>query len=415
MTTGRTIHHIKETSRMRNMRTFIQWCLLMLAIAATAPSQAQTFEGCEPEAGKTYYLWNVGQQAFLSATDSLLTLGGQPVAVTVEADSHDASSSYVFLTCALGRLSSSLFERPRADGKGQYDQWLLNKSDGDEANYTLANRYRETSAFYLTYSLLLNRLAMMPLKPASFYANGQWRFVDADAATMTVTLDEAATAYAQPVLAAGVATATVQLRRTLTPSAWNSLCVPFDIPASQVKAQFGDSAAVAVFTGVDATTLHFTATDRVEAGVPCLVYATTVPDNGHYEFTGITAFAATPQAVTCTASAADGGAAVTLTGSFVKTTAPAQAYVLRRNLIYHLTSDMAMKGFRAYFTESGDGLSKVNAWTIDGSQATALPTVTTEAATDGAVYDLQGQLVSRNGLARLPRGIYVVKGKKVIK
>ncbi len=403
---------------MKNMRRIITMCAMLIGLAAMLPSQAQTFTGTVPETGKTYYLWNVGQEAFLSSDDSLLTIGGQPIAVTVEADSHDTSSSYVFLSTAGGRLSSSLFEQPRSDGKGKYDQWLLERTSDTGFDYTLANRYRESSSFYLVYSSLLEFVAMSPLKPANIFVGGQWRFVEVANATQTVTLDEQSDTYTQPVLSEGVAAATVQLRRTLTSDSWNSFCVPFDIPSSQVKAQFGDDAVVAEFTGVDATTLHFTPTDHVTAGQPCLLYATQAPTDATigYVFTGVTAFAATPDAVVQTAEAVHGGATVTLSGSFVKTTVPTAAYVLRRNKIYHLTSDMAMKGFRAYFTETTSGGSKITEWSLDGNAPTSIDGIdAAEGDGFGVVYNLQGQVVSRQGLGVLPKGVYVVKGKKVIK
>lgn len=393
------------------MRKMITFLALLLAFAVQA--QAQDYAGQAPEAGRTYYLWNVGQGQFLSSADGVLTLGGSPLPVSIEADPVDASSGFVFLVSPYGKLGSTLFERPRADGRGQYDLWQWEESVPGTGNYTLANRYRETSNAYLYYSVLVSCPFMIPLKPASVFANGQWRFVPTENVSQLVVLDEQAEAYEAPVLTAQGAT--VRLKRGFTLQAWNSLCVPFDIPASQLRAQLGDGVRVAEFTGVDATTLRFSSVPTVRAGVPCWVYPTRGHADGtdYYEFTGVTSFAESPQQVAQTASQADGGATVTYHGTFVKGIAPQESYVLSGNMIYHLTASKAIKGFRGWFVEEG-GAARLSGFTVDDTP-TGIRLSGQEGTggrADGSVYNLQGQRMSGG---KLPRGVYVVNGKKVVR
>ncbi len=395
--------------------------LLTAIIGFTAASWSADYSGQTPTSGSTYYLWNVGQQQFLSTTDGVLTLGGSPIAITINA--HEAGSSanygeaedgYVTLTCGSDTLKASPFLRPRSDSQGKYSDWTL-QATGTDNNYTVACRYRvdgNTSA-YLYYSEVFGYPRMTLVKPFSTMLNGQWRFVNPSDVEQIITLDETATTYTTPTLAG--TTATVRLKRTFTLNSWNSFCVPFAISTDQLKSQFGDDVRVAEYTGVNASTLLFTTTTNgIVAGTPYLIRPTNAQADGtdYYEFTGVTSFASEPTSVAQTASEADGGATITYKGSFYKTTAPAKSYVLRKNLIYHLSNSMAMKGFRGYFEESGTaGAKGISAWTLD--EATGITTINADGANDGKTYNLQGQRVS--GKAVLPHGVYIVGGKKVIK
>lgn len=395
--------------------------LLTAIIGFTSASWSADYSGQTPTTGSAYYLWNVGQQQFLSATDGVLTLGGSPLAITINAHEAgntanygEAQDGYVTLTTGSDTLKATPFLRPRSDSRGKYSDWTLQPT-GTDNNYTLACRYcvdGNTSA-YLYYSPIFGYPRMTLVKPFSTMLNGQWRFVAPSEVEQIITLDEAATEYSVPTLTGS--SATVHLKRTFTLNSWNSLCVPFAITADQLKSQFGDNVRLAEYTGVNASTLLFTTTTSgVVAGTPYLIRPTKAQADGtdYYEFTGVTSFAAEPTSVSQTASATDGGATITYSGSFRKTTAPAKSYVLRKNLIYHLSKDMQMKGFRGYFEESGAaGAKEISAWTLD--EATGITTVNATGAADGPTYNLQGQRVS--GKASLQRGVYIVGGKKVIK
>ena len=204
--------------------------------------------------------------------------------------------------------------------------------------------------------------------------------------------------------------ATVRLKRTFTLNAWNSLCLPFGVEETGIISQFGKDAKVAEFTGATATTLQFTTVSRIEAGKSYLVYPTQAALEGkdYYEFFNVRQFADVPSPVV--------RAPITYQGSFVKTTAPKGAYVLRKNEVYHLQSDMAMKGFRACFVQDESSEAKISVWTLDGKQATGIGHVEGDIGVKYDVYNVNGQMVRKDAttLNGLDNGVYIVNGKKII-
>jgi hypothetical protein len=53
--------------------------------------------------------------------------------------------------------------------------------------------------------------------------------------------------------------------------------------------------------------------------------------------------------------------------------------------------------------------------TTDGTSSINAITTSANRAQSGYVYDLQGRVVSVNGITNLPKGIYITEGKKVVK
>lgn len=146
-------------------------CALMTGIAVAAWSQS--YLGEEPQAGKSYYLWNIGQKLFLSSDNGLLGLSASGTGITViTADDGTA----LHLTTTGGRLGSSLYEAPRADGQAANDRWTVCLTDDSTRTYTLANCYTEGSDLHLLYSAALRHLVMRPEQPG--VDDGLWRFVD---------------------------------------------------------------------------------------------------------------------------------------------------------------------------------------------------------------------------------------------
>ncbi len=397
--------------------------LFFVLIGFAVAAWPANYIGQEPKSGNTYYLWNAGQQQFLSASNGELTLGGSPLAVTITAnESSDniygqANDGYVKLSTATGNIVATPFQQPRSDGQGKYSDWII-QPIGTDNNYNLACRYRtdgNTSA-YLYYSQITENLTMTYIRPAATLLGGQWRFVSTEDLEQIITLDEASTQYVVPTLNEGSTSAVVHLKRTFTLGSWNSFCVPFDISDAQLRSQFGSDVKLARLSGVNSTTLLFTSTaEGVVAGTPYIVLPTKGPAEGtdYYEFTGVDRFVSEPTQVTQTASQTDGGATVSFIGSFSQTTAPASVYVLRKNLIYHLSKAMSMKGFRGYIEETtSTGAKGISSWALD-DQTTDISAVSTDASAGVKAYNLQGQRV--NTKASLPHGVYIVAGKKVIK
>lgn len=379
----------------------------LLATLMTAAAAAQTTVSALTSGG-TYYVYNVQQQQYLADDgNGTLTLSAEGMPITITLADSDSSSDIFFMTCANGKLSASFLDADvKTDGTGQYDHWRIAPIEGLENTYTIACRFRETAAFsFLYWGQVVQKLVKSAIMPGFDYKYGHWQFVTEEdyesSRNVVITLDEDSTEYTAPTVTATDG-ATVRLKRTLTLNSWNTFCVPFDIDATQFASAFGSDAKAAKFTGSDETTLYFTSQSSIEAGEPYLLYPTKEQlDGGYYEFTGVKTFASEPQTPT--------QGIVTFHPSFYKTTAPQGAYVIRKNVVYHLTSDMTMKGFRGYFKENSSSGGKLNEWKLDGT-STGIASIEADDDPDAPVYNIAGQRVN----ATTMKGVYIKNGKKHI-
>lgn len=392
---------------MKNKLTLTFLISVFMLTAAWAVPNAST-----PVAGQTYYIYNVAKRLYLADNGSgtaTLSAGGTAVTLT-EADN---TTGTLYLTTAAGNISTggtilTPLSDIKTDGTGRYSEWMLEETGN--GHYRIASRTDEANIFmYMTWSDFTNRLTTTPWQPGDIFYNGQWILVaENDYTENIVVFDEQADCYTAPAVDGA---ATVHLMRTLTLNSWNSLCVPFNISNTQLKLAFGNDVRVAEFTGCYETTLFFTSAQGVTAGTPYLIFPTKgQAEGGYYEFTGVTAF-----------SADNGGATthapVTYSGFFYKATAPQGAYVLRKNEVYHLQSDMAMKGFRAYFYEE-NGASAIKEWKLDNG-TTAIDGITeneSNAPMTGSVYSVSGQKMERSAIenGKAAPGVYIINGKKVV-
>lgn len=222
-------------------------------------------------------------------------------------------------------------------------------------------------------------------------------------AVSRVCFDENATACSTP----DKGTYTVRLRRTFTAGVWNTLCLPFSLTAEQFADAFGSEARLSVFSTVSEGCIVFErqAETAVEAGRPYLVYIPDGKATGEYLFTDITTFSASPQTMH--------GSSLAFYGSYLNgTTVPAGSYVMSGGKMYHTATDRTMRGMRAYIYDAQNP-SQAYTFRFDADDVTAIGAVKAENA-DIDVYDLNGRRVSsgRDALKRLPRGVYIVDGKK---
>lgn len=200
----------------------------------------------------------------------------------------------------------------------------------------------------------------------------------------------------------------VQLKRTLTPTQWNTFCVPFTISADVIAEKFGAGTLVYTFGSMNGNVMNFTASTTIEAGKPYIVKPTkTVVDP---IFTGVNIVASDP---------VKSGE----NGFFMQGTYGAKTDLLddgtnlflgEGNKFYKpAKGSTKMKGMRAFFiVPQGTNFAALRA-NIDGA-TTAIDELTTvvEQPTNNRIYNLQGQFVgtSFEGL----HGVYVQNGKKVL-
>ena len=196
----------------------------------------------------------------------------------------------------------------------------------------------------------------------------------------------------------------VRLNRTLTSGHWNTFAVPFDIESESLK-----DAQIAKFTGkMEGSTMIFeNGQTRIEAGTPYLVKWEV--KNPTYESVALKATKAQ------TVSSADG------LYSFVATYSPAtlaldktERYLGSDGNLYYPTGAEGqanrLKGLRAYYRVPATAGTKIAFF--DETTGIALPKEQSQPC-QFKVYNLNGQYLG-NSLNGLPKGLYIVNGRKVI-
>lgn len=241
---------------------------------------------------------------------------------------------------------------------------------------------------------------------------------------------------------------TYNIRRYFHVGKWESLILPCTLTGDQVKQTFGGDQGVqlSVFDRVEKNCVYFKTvnldTDSIVAGKPYIIKVGKKADietkNDVYTFpwgNDITVKVKGP------IYQVKGVVPPTFTGDSVKIvketfgynvlfhgfyydpgSAPANAYVVNNDNMYHLSSDWNnFVGTSWYITiTDADGNAKALSFSFDGdSSTTAIENVTRQedaaVQTDGFVYNLSGQRVgTRNNMSNLSSGIYVVAGKKVV-
>lgn len=242
---------------------------------------------------------------------------------------------------------------------------------------------------------------------------------------------------------------TYNIRRYFHMGKWESLILPCTLTGDQVKQTFGGDKQVklSVFDKVEGTCVYFRAVDPdnegIVAGTPYIIKVgkeadiktkndeytfpfgpnTTVKVNGPiYQVKGVVPPTFTGEGVT-TEEETSGGYKVQFHGFYYdQGAAPANAYVVNNDNMYHLSSAWNnFVGTSWYVTiTDAQGNAKALSFSFDGdSSTTAIENVAGQedaaVKADGFVYNLSGQRVcTRNNMSNLSSGIYVVAGKKFV-
>lgn len=299
---------------------------------------------------------------------------------------------------AANEIPSKDANRWNFDGKDI--KWIL-KSSAD-GTYTLG--YQDSNAYSTAFVYTLDdAIATSYEEPAASFASGQW-FVK-----QVVKLDETKE-YRQPTFTGDYVD--VELKRELYAKEWNSICLPFNVPADQVVAAWGAGTRVLEFTSTTGNNLNLSDRADIKAGTPYFFQPERVSTDHTYTFTDIE-----------TATWDDSGKVPTitkkpirLTGFYTPTELPARCYVFGdENKLYHLVTAMPADGFRCYFQDMS-GYDRQLTWGIDDNTTGIDGTfVKPEAPKVGNIYTVNGQLVRRNSTAAgLAPGVYIMNGIKLI-
>lgn len=225
----------------------------------------------------------------------------------------------------------------------------------------------------------------------------------------------------------------VTVERTIRTGLWNTLVLPFNLTKATATSLFGSDVQFAQFSGFDVDygddednitplgiTLRFSsytipARGNLPGGTPILIKVNTPQDITKIEADNVTL----ASLVTDVNTMDEYGTAGRFTATMVKRVVPADGLFITDNQFWYSTGKTNIKAFRGWFElgavvgKETDFSAKVR-FVIDD-----VPTAIEGMGADvqeGPVYTLQGMLVGENvDWDTLPRGIYIVNGKKLFK
>lgn len=231
------------------------------------------------------------------------------------------------------------------------------------------------------------------------------------------------------------------LHRTFTKSAtndkkgWNSIILPVDMTAAQVKEAFGEGVQMAEFDRLENNWIKFSTVNVAADGVvlhkniPYIIYPTKEP-LGNYSYTidGVTQILNGPVYV------ADGinyddqtselehtvnGTGMTYTGSYdSKTVVSADSYMFSKGNLVHTNKEHTVKAYRCWLKDDMH-TGKMLMFSLDGNGldgTTGIHVIEeNKQNTNTGIYNLGGVRMNTNNVDKLPKGVYVVNNKVVVK
>lgn len=240
----------------------------------------------------------------------------------------------------------------------------------------------------------------------------------------------------------------VTLKRTFYKNYWNAICLPYSINRRQIEEVFGDGTMVVLMKNIDTPNKKVMfiehANQDIIAGYPYLIFPTDKADNdkkNHDPIRGITTRATFGEADSQLFSVGTDGKtylgaamqsdALVFKGTFTNTTLNEGSYVVtNKGVLSRIPKDgMKIKPYRSYIyfnrvTANAKAISlqnmNVNGFENDEDNTTGIENLLFESGilTHSAdVYSIDGQLVRSKALNfnGLPKGVYIVNGKKYVK
>ena len=216
----------------------------------------------------------------------------------------------------------------------------------------------------------------------------------------------------------------VRVKRTIRADEWSTICLPFAMTEAQVKAAFGSDVQLADFMGyeveededgnVAGLSVNFSDADAIEANHPYLIKVSAAVS----EFTADGVDIDPEDEPTVAAVKRTRKQWSEFIGTYAANTAvPEKTLFLSGNKFYYSTGATKMKAFRGYFdfydvlTEVDESYAKVRFFIDD--TAAEIEGIGGVMQT-GAVYSVSGvRMGTADRLKTLPKGLYIVNGKKV--
>lgn len=232
------------------------------------------------------------------------------------------------------------------------------------------------------------------------------------------------------------------LHRTFTKSAdndkkgWNSIILPVDMTAAQVKQAFGDEVQMAKFDRLENNWIKFSTVNVAGDNVvlykntPYIIYPTREP-LGNYSYTTIDGETNT---LNVPVYVADGinykdqtselehtvnGIGMTYTGSYnSKTVVSADSYMFSKGDLVHTNKEHTVKAYRCWLKEDAPSgkmlMFSLDGNGLDGTTGIQVIEENKQNANTG-IYNLGGVRMNTNNIDKLPKGVYVVNNKVVVK
>ena len=231
------------------------------------------------------------------------------------------------------------------------------------------------------------------------------------------------------------------LHRTFTKSAdnnkkgWNSIILPVDMTAAQVKEAFGEGVQMAEFDRLENNWIKFSTVNVAADGVvlhkntPYIIYPTKEP-LGNYSYTidGVTkildghvyvANGINYDDQTSNLTHTVNGGDMTYTGSYSNpTTVSADSYMFSKGDLVHTNKEHTVKAYRCWLKENASS-GRMLMFSLDGNGldgTTGIHVIEeNKQNTNTGIYNLGGVRMNTNNVDKLPKGVYVVNNKVVVK
>ena len=231
------------------------------------------------------------------------------------------------------------------------------------------------------------------------------------------------------------------LHRTFTKSAtdekkgWNSIILPVDMTAAQVKEAFGDGTQLAEFSRLENNWIKFSTVNVAGNGVvlkkntPYIIYPTKEPlgnytytideetktlDGPIYVATGINY-----EDQTSELEHTVDGTGMTYTGSYNSPTAVSKdSYMFSKGDLVHTNKDHNVKAYRCWLKEDVPS-GRMLIFSLDGNGLDGTTGIRVieenKQNTNTGIYNLGGVRMNTNNVNKLSKGVYVVNNKVVVK
>ena len=230
------------------------------------------------------------------------------------------------------------------------------------------------------------------------------------------------------------------LRRTFTKNAtdnkkgWNSIILPVDMTAAQVKEAFGEGTQLAEFSRLEDNWIKFSTVNVagedvvLKKNTPYIIYPTKEPlgnytytidedtktlDGPIYVATGINY-----EDQTSELEHTVNGTGMTYTGSYdSKTVVSADSYMFSKGDLVHTSKEHTVKAYRCWLKEDVP-TGKMLMFSLDGNGVNGTTGIRVieenKQNANTGIYNLGGLRMNTNNVDKLSKGVYVVNNKKVV-